>query len=176
MSLDKIKKLRENTSLGINECKKALEEGGGDFNKALEILKKRGIEVIAKKKDRKTSQGIIEAYLHFGGNLGSLVEINCETDFVARTDIFKKFAKDIAMHIAATNPQYLKKEDLPKADLGKDVNPEEHAKEHCLLSQIFVKDSSLNIEDYLRQVISQTGENIIIKRFVRFSLGETDAT
>lgn len=172
MSLDKIKKLREITSLGISECKKALEEGEGDFDKALAILKKRGIEIIEKKKNRQTSQGLIEAYIHFGGNLGALVEVNCETDFVAHTDIFKKFVKDIAMHIAAIGPRYIRKEDIPQEELKKIDNLEEYTKNFCLLNQIFVKDNSLTIEDYLKQVSSQTGENIVIKRFSRFSLGE----
>ncbi len=175
MSLDKIKKLRETTSLGINVCKKALEEVGGDFNKAYETLKKRGIEVMQKKKNRKTSQGLVEAYVHFGGNLGVLIEINCETDFVAHTDIFKKFAKDIAMHIAAVNPKYLKKEDIPQEGLENIEDIDNYTKEYCLLSQIFVKDNSLSITDYLKQVISQTGENVVIKRFVRFFLGEDEA-
>ncbi len=174
MSLEKIKKLRETTSLGIKECKKALEEVGGDFNKAYDVLKKRGLEIIEKKKDRETSQGLVESYIHFGGNLGVLVEINCETDFVARTDIFKKFAKDISMHIAAVNPKYLKKEDISKEELENIKDIDIYSKEYCLLSQTFVKDNSFSIEDYLKQVISQTGENIVIKRFVRFSLEENE--
>lgn len=172
MSLDKIKKLRELTSLGINECKKALEEGGGDLDKALNILKKRGIEITEKKKDRQTSKGLIEAYVHFGGNLGVLVEVNCETDFVARTEIFKKFVKDLAMHIAALGPKYIREEDIPQEELKKIDNLQEYTKTFCLLNQIFVKDNSLTIEEYLKQVSAQTGENIVIKRFTRFVLGE----
>ncbi|MCD6583272.1 MAG: elongation factor Ts [Candidatus Omnitrophica bacterium] len=172
MSIEKIKKLRELTSLGIGECKKALYDAGGDVEKALEILKKRGIELREKKKERTTSQGLVEAYIHFGGNLGSLVEVNCETDFVAHTDVFKKFVKDIAMHIAAADPKYLDKEDIPKEELKVVNNIEEYAKSHCLLQQPFIKDNSLTVGDYLNQVISQTGENIVIRRFVRFSLGE----
>ncbi len=174
MSLEKIKQLRELTSLGIAECKKALVESNGDFDKALKILRQRGVEVIEKKKGRMTSQGLIEAYVHFGGNLGALVEVNCETDFVARTDAFKKFVKDIAMHIAASNPRYLKREDIPEEEKAKIENIDEYAKENCLMEQVFVKDSSKTIEDYLKEIISQTGENIVIKRFCRFYLGEDE--
>jgi len=172
MDLEQIKKLREKTSLGINDCKKALEEAGGDFEKALTILKKRGIEIMEKKAQKVTSQGIIESYIHFGGNLGSLVEVNCETDFVARTDIFKKFAKNIAMQVAATNPKYIKREDISQEEKEKIEDIDEYAKENCLLEQLFIKDNKLTIKDYLQQIISQTGENIAIKRFIRFSLGE----
>jgi elongation factor Ts len=172
MDLEQIKKLREKTSLGINDCKKALEEAGGDFEKALAILKKRGVEIMERKAQKTTSQGIIESYIHFGGNLGSLVEVNCETDFVARTDIFKKFAKDIAMQVAAAIPKYIKREDIPQEEKEKIEDIDEYAKENCLLEQLFIKDNKLTIKDYLQQIISQTGENITIKRFIRFSLGE----
>lgn len=170
MSLPDIKKLREMTSLGINECKKALQETKGDFDKALSILKEKGAQIIDKKKDRVTSQGLIESYIHFGGNLGSLVEVNCETDFVAHTEVFKKFVKDIAMQVAAVNPKYLSKDDVSKEELSKSDDAEAYIKEYCLLEQFFVKDNSLTIAEYLRQVVSQTGENIVIKRFCRFSL------
>jgi elongation factor Ts len=172
MDLEQIKKLREQTSLGIKDCKRALEEADGDFNKALQILKKKGIQIIEKKGERKTSQGLIEAYIHFGGNLGSLVEVNCETDFVARTDIFKKFVKDVAMQVAAANPKYIKREEIPQEELSEIEDIEEYAKENCLLEQLFIKDNKITMKEYLQQVISQTGENIVIKRFTRFSLGE----
>ncbi|MFA5271342.1 MAG: elongation factor Ts [Candidatus Omnitrophota bacterium] len=170
MSLADIKKLREMTSLGINECKKALHDSKGDFDKALKVLKEKGASIMASKKDRKTLQGIIQAYVHFGGNLGALVEINCETDFVARTEIFKKFAKDIAMQVAAVNPKYLKREDVPQEALSSVEDKEQYIKEHCLFEQFFIKDNALTVADYLKQVVSQTGENVIIKRFSRFSL------
>ena len=172
MDLGKIKKLRDLTSLGISDCKKALTEADGDFDKALEALKKKGIEMVKKKKERTTSQGLIEAYVHFGGNLGSLVEINCETDFVARTEVFKKFAKDIALQIAALSPKFLNKEAIPEDEKSKIPNIDEFAKEFCLLQQPFVKDNSKTIQDYLNEVVAQTGENIVIKRFCRFFLGE----
>ncbi|MFA5008837.1 MAG: elongation factor Ts [Candidatus Omnitrophota bacterium] len=170
MSMTEIKKLREMTSLGISECKKALEETKGDFNKALVILKEKGASIMEKKKDRRTSQGLIESYIHFGGNLGSLVEINCETDFVARTEVFKKFTKDIAMQVAATNPRYLNRESIPAEELSKIDDIKLYAGEHCLFEQFFIKDNSLTVEQYLKQVVSQTGENVVIKRFARFSL------
>ena len=172
IDLDKIKKLRDATSLGISDCKGALRESGGDFSRALEMLKKKGVSVMEKKKGRIASQGLIEAYIHFGGNLGAMVEVNCETDFVAKTEIFKKFVKDMAMHIAAVNPKYVNEGEISKEELESTVNPDEYIKENCLLKQDFVRDNSKTVEDYLHEVVSQTGENIIIKRFVRFSLGE----
>jgi elongation factor Ts len=172
MSLDKIKRLREATSLAIGDCKKALEEAGGDFDKALTVLKKRGVEVLQKKKQRQASQGLIEAYIHFGGNFGALVEVNCETDFVAHTDVFKKFVKDLAMHIAAAHPLYLKKDDIPKEQLKAVPDIDEYVEAHCLFSQPFVKDTSLTIQQYLEQVISKVGENVVVRRFTRFEMGE----
>jgi len=174
MSLDKIKKLREATASGIKECKKALEETSGDFNEALKILKAKGAAVLEKKSARATHQGLIDAYIHFGGNLGALVEVNCETDFVARTEVFKKFSKDIALHVAASNPIYVRKDDIPQ-DVKETIdNMDEFAKENCLLDQLFVKDNSLTVGDYLKDVVSQTGENVMIRRFARFYLGENE--
>lgn len=174
MALTDIKRLRELTSLGINDCKKALSEAKGDFDAALKILKNKGIAMLAKKGARATNQGLIESYVHFGGNLGALVEVSCETDFVARTEVFKKFVKDIAMQIAAAHPEYIKKEDIPQ-EVMKDVkSPDEYVKQHCLLEQQFIKDNKMSVGDYLREVVSQTGENVVVKRFVRFALGEED--
>jgi len=174
MSLADIKKLREMTSLGVNECKKALGESDGDFNKALEILKNKGVQTLQKKSSRTTCQGRIDSYVHFGGNLGALVEVNCETDFVARTDVFKKFVKDLAMQVAASSPEYIRKEDVDKDALSKIENPEEYLKQSCLLEQPFIKDTKMSVADCLREVVSKTGENIVIKRFIRFSLGDSD--
>jgi elongation factor Ts len=171
MGLADIKRLRELTSLGINDCKKALHDAKGNFDEALKILKNRGIQMLEKKSSRDTSQGLIEAYVHFGGNLGALVEVNCETDFVARTDVFKNFAKDIAMQVAASDPRYIDKDDVPKEDLADREDQDEYIKQCCLLQQQFIKDSKLTVADYLREVVAQTGENIVIKRFTRFSLG-----
>jgi len=172
MSLDKIKRLREATSLGIKDCKKALMESDGNFDKALQILKEKGVRVMQKKGGRKTSQGLIEAYVHFGGNLGALVEVNCETDFVARTEVFKKFAKDLAMHVAALAPKYVRQEDIPPQELAGVEDKETYIKENCLCEQCFIKDNGVTIGDYLQEVVSQTGENVVINRFSRFSLGE----
>ena len=172
MSVEEIKRLREITSLGVKDCKSALKEAQGDFGKALDILKKKGIRLMEKKKARTTSQGRIDAYVHFGGNLASLVEINCETDFVARTDVFKNFTRDIAMHVAAANPQHVRKEDIPDSELTGIENVEEYFREKCLLEQMFIKDNKVTVGQLLQDVISQTGENIVIKRFVRFALGE----
>jgi len=170
--IEKIKELRGLTSAGVKECKKALEEAEGDLDKALKILKERGAQISRKKEEREAKEGIIEAYVHFGKNLGALVEINCETDFVARTDVFRNFAKDIALQVAAANPKYLTKEEIPQEVLEKVEDKDAFVRENCLLSQLFVKDTSKTVEDYLKEVISQTKENIVIKRFVRFSLGE----
>jgi elongation factor Ts len=172
MSVDDIKKLREITSLGVNDCKNALKEAAGDFDKALNILQGRGVRLMEKKQHRVTSQGRIDAYVHFGGNLAAMVEVNCETDFVARTDRFKSFVKDIAMQVAAASPFYVKREDIPE-DLLKDIEDVEgYVKEKCLLEQVFIKDGKMTVRQYLQEVISQTGENVVIKRFTRFGLGE----
>jgi len=174
MSLADIKKLREITSLGIKDCKKALAESKGNFDEALKILKNKGIQMLEKKGSRATSQGLVDSYVHFGGNLGALVEVNCETDFVARTEKFKKFVKDIAMQVAAASPEYISKEDVPEDVLREVKDKEEYCKQYCLLEQSFIKDNKLTVGVYLRDVVSQTGENIVIKRFVRFALGEKD--
>ncbi len=174
MKLEDVKKLREKTSLGINDCKQALEEAEGNFHKALDVLRAKGADVLQKKGSRLASQGVIESYIHFGGNIGVLVEVNCETDFVARTDLFKKFAKEIAMHIAALAPEYMSQDEIPQDIYDKVENKQEYVKKTCLLEQSFVKDSSLTVSDYLKKVVSQTGENMKIKRFVRFVVGEED--
>lgn len=172
MGVEGIKKLREMTNLGISECKKAFQEAGGDFDKALKILKERGVQIKERVKNRKLKCGVVEAYVHFGGNLAAMVEVNCETDFVARTDTFKKLAKDLAMHIAATNPKYIDRESVPRQELEKvdEKEREDYLKEVCLLEQVFVKDNTLTVREYINSVISQTGENISVKRFARFSL------
>ena len=171
MSLETIKKLREMTSVGINECRKALGEANGDFDKALKALRERGASIMEKKSGRTASQGLIESYIHFSGNLGAIVEVNCETDFVARTEVFRKFAKDVAMQVAACGAKYIKKEEVPDQALAKAENAEEYKKQFCLLEQPFVKDTKLTVGGYLQNVVAQTGENVVIKRFVRFALG-----
>lgn len=172
MDLEQIKQLRDLTSLGIKDCKKALEESSGDFKKALEILKEKGIQVMEKRSTRLTSRGLIESYVHFGGNLGALVEVNCETDFVARTDVFRKFVKDIVIQIAATNPKYIKRDEVSPDELAAAEDQQDYVKQNCLLEQVFIKDNKITMGEYLRDVISQTGENIVVRRFLRYSLGE----
>jgi elongation factor Ts len=174
MALSDIKRLRELTSLGVNDCKKALSEAKGDFDSALKILRNKGVAMLAKKGLRATNHGLIDSYVHFGGNIGTLVEVGCETDFVARTEVFKKFVKDVAMQVAAAHPQYLKKEDIPQKTLEEVEKPDEYIKQHCLLEQAFIKDNKISVGDYLREVVSQTGENVVVKRFVRYALGEED--
>jgi len=172
ISAQDIKKLRDMTSAAVMDCKKALSEANGDINTAVEILKKKGIEIAAKKASRATAQGKIGSYIHAGGKIGVLVELNCETDFVANNDMFNEALKNISMHIAAMNPKYLKIEDVSQDELNGIANKEEFAKENCLLSQPFVKDESKTISEYITEVVSKTGENVVLKRFVRFELGE----
>lgn len=186
-------KLRTLTGAGIVDCQKALEESGGDYDKAVELLRKRGQKVAAAKQERETKEGIVHAYIHGQGRVGVLVEISCETDFVARNDEFKAFAHDIAMHIAAANPLYVKPEDIPseviekekeiyKDQMASEKKPDEikekiivgklnkYYQETCLLNQLFIKDDSLTIQQLLAATIAKTGENIQIRRFCRFSL------
>ncbi len=172
--MESVKKLRQMTGAGIMDCKKALEKASGDLNKALEILKKQGLAIAAKKAGRVANQGTVASYIHMGGKIGVLVEVNCETDFVARCDDFKALARDLAMQVAATNPTYLQKEDIPKEVLKEKQNDhfEEFCKEHCLLQQPFIKDQAMTVQDLLTQVIAKVGENIVVRRFIRFGLGE----
>ena len=171
ISADKVKELRELTSSGVMDCRKALQEAGGDLDKAKELLRKRGLEIAAKKASRVTKEGCIESYVHVGNKLGVLVEVNCETDFVARNEEFKKFAKDIAMQVAAADPAYISKDDVP-ADTLQGEDAQEYCKAYCLLEQPFVKDQGVTIQEYLKSIIAKTGENISIRRFARFKLGE----
>jgi elongation factor Ts len=146
------------------DCKTALEQAKGDLEKAKDILRQKGHAAAAKRAERVTAQGLVQAYLHHDGRLGALVEINCESDFVARTDDFRRLAQDIALQVAATNPHYLSPDDIPN---GTEGDP----KELCLLLQPFVRDESLAIQDMITQAISKTGENIRVRRFARFELG-----
>lgn len=174
ISIEHIQKLREQTSRGVIECKKALEEAKGDIEKAKEILRQRGVELAAKKQTRSAKEGRVESYIHMGNKQGSLVEVNCETDFVARNEDFIKFCKDIALHIVAVSPKYIKREEVSADVLKEAGKPEDFYKAYCLLEQGFVKDPSLTIKDYLNSLISKTGENIIISRFARYKVGEVD--
>ncbi len=194
ITADVVKELREQTGAGFMDCKRALSEAGGSLDKARDILRQKGLAMAFKKTGRETSEGLIGSYIHMD-KIGVLVEINCETDFVAKTDEFKMFVKDIAMHIAASNPPYLKREDIPSEviDKEKDIyisqvtNKPPHVVEkivegklekfytdNCLIDQLFIKDSEQKkkIKDLVVEKIAQLGENIVIKRFVRFQLGE----
>lgn len=174
ITAEMIKELREITSCGVIECKKALEEAKGDFEAAQKILRKRGLELAAKKGGRTAKEGRIEAYIHQGAKIGVLVEVNCETDFVAKNDDFCKFTKDIAMHIAATSPKYIKGEDVPADVLAKQHDSDAFLKEHCLLEQPFVRDPGKTIRDYLNELIAKIGENIFINRFARYKVSEVE--
>ncbi len=160
-----IKALRDLTGAGIMDSKRALEEADGDMDRAQDILREKGIASAAKKSDRETDQGLVESYIHSGGRIGAMVEANCETDFVARTEDFKALAHDIAMQVAAMNPKYINESDIPE---GEDVNPQEA----CLLQQPFIKDPSMTIDEMIRELVGKLGENIRIRRFSRYSLGE----
>jgi elongation factor Ts len=164
ISTDAIKELRHKTGAGVMDCKKALMEANGDTNKACDIITQRGLAIAKKKSDRTADQGLIECYIHTGNHLGVLVEVNCETDFVARTAEFKSLAHDIALQISAMSPQYICKDDIPN---GTECDPQVV----CLLSQPFIKDPGKTIQDLITETIAKTGENIKVRRFVRFELG-----
>jgi len=165
VTVELIKTLREETGAGIMECKRALEEAKGDLEGAREILRERGLDVAAKKAARMTNEGIVESYIHSGGQVGSLVEVKCETDFVGRTTDFKHLAHELAMQIAAMSPLYIDAPDIPDDD---DSNPQEA----CLLQQPYIRDPSITIQDLINNVIGKVGENVRVHRFARFSLGE----
>jgi elongation factor Ts len=167
VSTELIKELRNQCSAGIMECRNALIETKGDLEKALQVLKEKGLLKAEKKVDRATGQGLIEAYIHTGGRIGALVEVNCETDFVARTDEFKELAHDLAMQVAALSPQYVSEEEIPE---GADVEPQVA----CLLQQPFIRDSAQTVRDIIVAVIAKVGENIRVSRFSRFELGVRD--
>jgi len=190
-----VKQLRETTGLGMMDCKKALQECDGDMDKAVEFLRKKGMKVAEKRAGRATSEGLVESYIHLGGKLGVLVELNCETDFVARTDAFKNLAKDLCMQIAAAAPLYTAREDVPqdvidreteifKAQALEEGKPEKilpkiiegklnrFYEDICLLEQAFVKDQDKKVRDLINAAIAETGENIQVGRFVRMVLGQ----
>ncbi len=194
ISAGMVKELREKSGAGIMDCKAALAECDGDMEKAIDFLRKKGIATAAKRAGRATSEGTVQSYIHMGGKIGVMVEVNCETDFVAKTDDFNEFAKNIAMHIAATNPVGIVPEDVPqdvidrereiyKAQVLEMGKPEQMVekiaegklnkffKESCLMNQQYVKEPDKTVADYLNEVIAKTGEKITIKRFARFQIG-----
>ena len=172
MSLDAIRDLRESTGCGIMDCKRALAEAGNDMSKAKELLRQRGLEMAIKKGSREAKEGRIEAYIHNGNKMGVIVEVNCETDFVGRNEDFIKFTKDLAMHIAAMAPKYIRKEDVPAEILSLEADQKSFLKAFCLLDQAYVKDPSKSIADLLNEMVAKIGENIIISRFSRYKIGE----
>lgn len=190
-----VKKLRDITGVGMADCKKALEEAGGDETKAIEILRKRGEAISAKRSEKETNQGLVEAYVHTGGRMGSLVELNCETDFVAKTEVFKSLARDIAMQVAAMQPLYVSREAVPADVIEKEVEIgrqaavnegkpaniaekiaqgrlEKFYQEVCLLEQTYIKDAGKTIRDLISEATGKLGEKVDIRRFSRFHLGE----
>lgn len=164
VTADDVKRLRDETGAGVMDSKRALEEANGDFERARSILREQGIASAAKRADRATSEGLVEAYIHAGGRIGALVEVQCETDFVGRTDAFRQLARDVAMQVAAMNPVALTVDEVPADAVGK---PEDNA----LLTQTFIKDGSKSIGELVQDVIASTGENVRIARFARFELG-----
>jgi elongation factor Ts len=172
VSLEAIKELRSITSASIADCKNVLKETGGDIPKAVELLRKKGLEIAAQKQGRQVREGRIESYVHIGNKIGVLVEINCETDFVARNSDFCQFAKDVALQIVGCNPLYIKREDVPPEIIEKQKDKELFLEENCLLEQAFFKDPGITIKDYLGSLIAKIGENVVIRRFVRYKVGE----
>ena len=164
ISAEQVKELREKCGAGVMDCRNALIEAAGDINKAFDALQAKGFLKAAKKAERVTGQGLVEGYVHTGGRVGALIELNCETDFVARTEEFKKLAHEVAMQVAAMCPLYLSEADRPG-------DCEVEANSACLLLQPFIKDPSKTIRDLITETIARTGENIRLKRFVRFELG-----
>ena len=167
ISTDMIKELREQSGAGIMDCRSALLGCDGDVEKALEALKEKGLLKAQKKAERATTQGLVEAYVHTAGRIGAMVEVNCETDFVARTDEFKELAHCLAMQVAAQSPQYISDEELPE---GADLEPQEA----CLLLQPYIKDPAMTVKDVIIETIAKVGENIRVSRFARFELGDRD--
>lgn len=196
ISADAVKKLREKTGVGLMDCKEALKHSNGDMEKAVDFLREKGLAKLQKRMGRVASEGSVAAYIHTGGKVGAMVEINCETDFVAKTDQFQNFVKDIAMQITAANPLYVKREDIPQEHLDREKTIyrnqalesgkpekivdkiaegklEKFYQEVCLVEQTFIKNPDMTIKDLLEELLVKTGEKIVISRFVRFQLGET---
>ncbi|WP_028611006.1 translation elongation factor Ts [Paenibacillus harenae] len=195
VSASAVKELRERTGAGMLDCKKALDETNNDIDKAIALLREKGLAAAANKAGRIATEGVVESYIHAGGRIGVIVEVNCETDFVAKTDQFREFARDVAMQIAAANPKFVRREEVPTDELDKEREilkaqalnegkPEKivekmvegriskYYEEYCLLEQSFIKDPDKTISTLLNEKISAIGENISIRRFVRYELGE----
>lgn len=172
-----VKQLRERTGAGIMECKRALEDSGGDIEKAVAILRQQGLSKADKKSGRDARQGIVDTYIHTGGRIAAMVELNCETDFVARTDDFKQLARELAMQVAAMRPGYIAADDVPadarEAGASEYGDEKRYLQEVALLSQAYIKDSRRSMDDLVREAIGKLGENIIVRRIARFEVGET---
>ena len=196
ISADMVKQLRDRSGAGIMDCKEALTECEGDMEKAADYLRKKGLATAKKRAGKVAADGVIQSYIHMGGKIGVLVEVNCETDFVAKTDEFKEFAKNIAMHIAASSPLGVVPEDIPEEAVAREKEiyrqqalemgkPEDVAekivegkmnkfyKESCLMNQLYIRDTNLTISDVINEMIAKTGEKITINRFARFQIGES---
>lgn len=194
ISADKVKALRDRTGAGIMDCKTALTETDGDIDKGVELLRKKGVASAEKRAGRETNQGIVDAYIHPGSQLGVLVEVNCETDFVAKTEDFKSFVRNIAMQVAATSPSVVSREEFVQEEIDRELDIyrtqaqnegkpeniierfvqgklEKFYQENVLMEQSFIKEPNKNIKELLTEIVAKTGENIVIKRFVRFHLG-----
>ena len=192
---DLVKELREKTGAGILDCQKALSETGNDIEKAVDYLRQKGLAAAQKKAGRETNQGLVHAYIHAGGKIGVLIEVNCETDFVARNEEFKAFVNDLALQVAASSPAYVRREDVPADTISKeksiyeaqakemgkppaawpkivDGKLDKYYQENCLLEQAFVKDPSVTVKDLLAQKIAKIGENMNVRRFTRYQLGQ----
>lgn len=197
LSANDVRILREKTGAGMMDCKRALQESAGDMEKAIEYLRKKGISAAEKKVGREAKQGVVTSYIHAGGKIGVLAEINCETDFVARNENFQTFCRDVAMHIAAANPRFLDRKSVPAEVVAKereifldqarqsgkpeavlnkivDGKVEKFYQEVCLLEQAFIKNPDITVEAYLKETIAKLGENMMISRFVRFELGRSE--
>jgi elongation factor Ts len=179
ITADQVKQLREQSGAGIMDCKRALEEVGGDLHKAADLLKQQGLAKAEKKTGRAALQGLVEPYIHGGGRIGAIVEVNCETDFVARTSDFRELAHDLAMQVAATSPTYVAKDDVPE-ETWEQLEREHGGREQAaaavvLLDQPFIKDPKLTIRDLVRDRIAKLGENIVVRRFSRFEVGSDNS-
>lgn len=195
ISAQAVKELREKTGAGMMDCKRALEEAGGEMEKAIEILRKKGVAKAEKKASREVKDGLVEAYIHAGGKLGTLVEVNCETDFVAKTDVFKEYVRNIAMQIAATDPIAIDRQSVPEDIIKKEMEiyraqakesgkpehildkiaegkMEKFYTESVLMEQAYVRNPEMTIKDYTNEIIAKLGENISIRRFARFRIGD----
>ncbi|MBI3300706.1 MAG: translation elongation factor Ts [Deltaproteobacteria bacterium] len=198
-TLAQVKELRERTGAGIVDCQKALAESGGDVEKAIVFLREKGLATAAKRAGRAAAQGTVGAYIHGGGKIGVLVEVNCETDFVARTEAFQRLVKDIAMQVAAANPQYVRREEVSEAERERERGiyhaqtaqsskpaavierivagkMEKFYSDTCLLEQPFIRDPGKTVEQLVKEAVARTGENIVVRRFSRFQIGEAEGS